>query len=130
MSQIAPPSCRLPGESSAKEERFLGICLPVRRSVWSYRPVEVPESPLLVQYDVACRHGSKTATAADSEESSETGLEIHTIENCLVCSVAGQDLSCVQPESVKLLQRKEILRFIWTLATPLGHKAAEQGLLQ
>ncbi|OQV15503.1 Rapamycin-insensitive companion of mTOR [Hypsibius exemplaris] len=113
------------GESSAKEEKFVGISLPVRRSVWTHLRSSLTTSAL-IQRDVPCLHGYTSA----GDEGSQSGLEIHSTSNCLVCFVAGQDLSLTDRDSPLALQRREILRFIWILATPLGHKAAEQGILQ
>ena len=49
---------------------------------------------------------------------------------CPVCLAAKPDMSFVDHGSSRVLKRKEVLRFMRILASPMGHKAAEQGLLQ
>lgn len=105
----------------------MGISVPLKRSVWQRRAVYVPEKEVGKNY---------IALGANLRQISQqmewrSGLQIHTMDNCMACSIVGRDLSKAESDTSRIvLRRKEVLRFLGILATPIGHKAAEQGLLQ
>ncbi|XP_055330302.1 rapamycin-insensitive companion of mTOR-like [Paramacrobiotus metropolitanus] len=115
----------VPGESSAKEEKYIGICVPLRRNMWRKQPVRksVHKDDFFV--------GNLVTRKLSHQVDPRNGLELHSVSNCIMCSMLAVDRSRAETtESPVVLKRKEVLRFISALATPLGHKAAEQGLLQ
>ncbi|XP_055330305.1 rapamycin-insensitive companion of mTOR-like isoform X2 [Paramacrobiotus metropolitanus] len=87
--------------SSAKEEKYIGICVPLRRNMWRKQPVR--KSVHKDEYIV----GNLVTRKLSHQVDPRNGLELHSVSNCIMCSVLAMDRSRAETaESPVVLKRR------------------------